>query len=167
MTATADTSTPSALPDALWDDLTAVFGDRPVRVLTVHQPHASLIAAAATVLDAKGTENRGWRIPPGPLVIYAGKQLDEHACRLPHVRRVLKAAGWQRISGLPRGALVCVVNVTGSHRADRGCCPLWGQPDQVHNQLTVLRAFPEPVPMRGKQGIWYLNRPVISNGVSL
>lgn len=150
--------TATTVLDTLWDDLLPVFGDRPVRVLTVHQPYGSLIAAAATVLDAKTVENRGWRIPPGPLVIHAGKKLDKVELRVPLVRRVLIQSGTHP-DDLPSGALVAMVNVTGSHRADRGCCPLWGQPDQVHNQLTVIRAFPEPVPMRGKQGIWYLTPP--------
>lgn len=151
---------PALLPtlNTAWDELLAIFGDQPMRALTVWQPWASAIAAAATVLDAKGTENRGWAIPPGPLMIHAGKKLDEDACRLPHVRRVLKAAGWQRISDLPRGALLCVVNVTGSHRST-GCCPLWGQPGQYHNQLTVIRELPAPIPMRGYQKLWTITRP--------
>lgn len=46
-----------------------------------------------------------------------------------------------------------MVNVTGSHRA-AGCCPIWGQADQFHNQLTVIRELPVPIPMRGYQKLW-------------
>lgn len=146
------------VPDAAWDEILAAFGDQPIRALTVWQPWASAIAAAETVLAAKTTENRGWRIPPGPLTIHAGKQLDESACRLPLVRQVLRDAGWRRIGDLPRGALVAVVRVTGSHRPGRNCCS-WGQLDQWHNDLAAVKALPKPIPMRGKQKLWTVPRP--------
>lgn len=144
--------------EAAWDEILAVFGDQPIRALTVHQPYASLIAAAATVLTGKTVENRSWIVPPGPLVIHAGKKLDEEAVCRPLVRDVLREAGWSRIEDLPRMALVAVVNVAGSHRENR-CCPMWGEPGQVHNQLTAVRALSEPIPMRGFQKVWTVPRP--------
>lgn len=141
---------------------------KPLRALTVWQPYASLIAAAATVADAKMTENRCW-VPSAavlgkgdPLAIHAGKRLDATVLADPLVQRVLRAAGWRGdlAKVLPRGAVVCTATLRGFHRAEQVlCCLPWGQTDQYHWELCDVEALADPVPAVGLQKLWWWTPP--------
>jgi hypothetical protein len=60
------------------------------------------------------------------------------------------------------GALVGSVLVTGCHHADdcatwdRGYCSLWAMPDQWHWELAGPEPLDEPIPIKGRLGLWRL-----------
>ena len=73
---------------------------------------------------------------------------------------------------LALGAVVAVATVAGCHVRDpkEGCgdgtyadgiiCSPWAMPDQFHWVLAAVRPLPEPVPCKGKQGLWSLPEDV-------
>ncbi|WP_405769228.1 ASCH domain-containing protein [Actinacidiphila glaucinigra] len=112
-----------------------------VRALTVRQPWAGAIAH-----QTKRVENRTWKLPAkyegARLLIHAGAQLDRGA-RLygPHLGVY--------------GAVVAVATLTGCHWAeDTRLCSPWSQDGTYHWTLDDVVALPEPVPAKGRLGLW-------------
>lgn len=116
-----------------------------LKVLTIIQPWASLI-----IDDGKTIENRGFKTRHrGLMGIHAGAKpvAPLHGWQREERTRALKALDHE----LPRGALlgvVEVVDVTQDHVSP------WAEPGQWHWVFANPRALPEPVPMRGKLGLW-------------
>lgn len=137
-----------------------------LRGLTVRQPWAWAIAAGG-----KDVENRTWTTRwRGRLLIHAGTALDEWGH---HEQRVL--AAWQALHGrpldyrtlaqLPRAAVVATADLVDVHPASGACClSPWGQRWQddtaerggIHHWvLADVHQLPEPIPARGRQGLWH------------
>ncbi len=133
-----------------------------MKALTLWQPWATLIAVGVKVI-----ETRGWGTPyRGPLAIHAASSEPAEVRRLmrfdePFIS-LLAAAGYKNPDVLPRGAVVataelfCVQHIVagfqlpkspelelGDYRAGRYA---WF--------LRNVQRLPEPVPCKGRQGLW-------------
>jgi activating signal cointegrator 1 len=146
-----------------------------VKAITIHQPWASLIA-----LGEKRFETRGWPTKyRGPIAIHAGLSLDRIAFVRAPVRAALLKHGILAIDDLPTGRMIATatledcLQVTRPYgeqslvnlKGDRTTL-LWGGllPDEYHFgdysdgryawSLTNVQTLPEPVPVKGQQGLW-------------
>lgn len=131
---------------------------RPLRALTIRQPWAACIATTA----GKNIENRLWPTRHrGPLAIHAGRTLDRFALNATAATVFHDLLPVQHIyadappPARALGAIIALTDLTDCHPA-RGCCAPWGtkEPDAHHWVLTGIRALPEPIPCRGRQGLW-------------
>lgn len=125
-----------------------------IRALTVKQPWASLIACGI-----KTVENRTWPIPAtwrdrGQLLIHAGVGFDRMALLRPEVRIELEAQSrpeWE----LPAGAVVAIAGKADCHEAEPDCCTSpYAASDGWHWTLADVRQLPDPVPAKGRLGLW-------------
>ncbi|WP_306324148.1 MULTISPECIES: ASCH domain-containing protein [unclassified Streptomyces] len=115
-----------------------------MRALTIRQPWAAAIAHAD-----KRVENRTWPTSyRGPLLIHAGKTVDQRSGRL--VAAVVR--GLQ----MDLGAVIAVARITGCHDSsgERTLCSLWAAEGQFHHVLDEVTALPLPIPWKGAQGLW-------------
>ena len=148
-----------------------------MKALTILQPWASLIQ-----IGAKRIETRSWTSTyRGPLAIHAGKGATTDVIRLTFTepfKSVLRAAGYQFFSVLPRGALIATCQLVSviptATLTERGVYE-WTDPDgrDYHYELTEqerafgdyrpgryawlladVQALPTPVPVRGSLGLW-------------
>jgi hypothetical protein len=131
-----------------------------MRALTITQPWAAAIAAAAIAPGHKTTENRTWTTRyRGTLLIHAGQRFDHDAVALEHdahhVWAALAAVLPEAPGALDRGAIIATARLTDCHPAD-DCCAPWGEqrPGVRHWMLADIRPLPEPVPARGRLGLW-------------
>lgn len=123
-----------------------------MRCISVRQPWAYLILEGG-----KNVENRTWRTGyRGPLLIHASRQWASHE---PGSRRQADMVSAIRIEGklvqwppnLPRGAIVGMVELVGyASRVDNP----WAEPGMCYWLLEDPLPFPEPIPYRGKQGLF-------------
>jgi hypothetical protein len=151
-----------------------------MKVLTLTQPYANLVA-----IGAKRIETRSWEtLYRGPLAIHAGKGLRPvggkqglmELCRSEPFRSVLLAAGYLGTPALPLGAIVATCELVDCRRIPAILPDAWGYltPDradewQLTDQerafgdytpgrfawlLSNVRALPEPVPCKGALGLW-------------
>jgi hypothetical protein len=113
-----------------------------MKALTVRQPYANAI-----VHGEKRTENRSQRTH------YRGALLI-HAALAPHGSGVASAElggdGWPD----QRGAIIGVAELADCHRATDSCCTPWGFTGYWHWQLGKVTALAQPVPAKGKLGLW-------------
>jgi hypothetical protein len=118
----------------------------PQVALSVWQPWAYLL-----VTGLKDTENRRWRTKyRGRLWIHASQRLDENAYF------ALSSSGVSLPEHLPRGALVGAVELVGCVRDSSS---RWAEPGCWHWQVGRAWALPEPIPMRGRQGLFRVELP--------
>lgn len=112
-----------------------------IRALTVRQPWAGAIAH-----QDKRVENRTWKLPAryegARLLIHAGAQPDRNAeVRGEHLDVY--------------SAVVAVATITGCHWSDEWqCCGYWAFERAYHWTLADVIALPEPVPAKGRLGLW-------------
>lgn len=152
-------------------------GERGMRALTVKQPWAHFIAK-----QQKTVENRTWPTDyRGLLAIHAGAYSgwDKGAESSPVALEAWKHwAG--TVNGIVRtpltrgdaasfftfGAVIAVAELAGCHfgpdfagmcGATRPLCSPWAVRDQWHWVLEGVRRLDEPVPVRGKLGLWRLS----------
>ena len=120
-----------------------------MRALSLWQPWASLMYD-----ERKKIETRGWEmLYRGPLAIHAAKTVDKEYCEE-------FGYDWRTI---PRGAILCIVGVQGCVRFPHELAP----PDEYGDfeegrygiLTTMLKKFPEPIPCKGHQGIWFWKEP--------
>jgi len=110
-----------------------------MRALTIRQPWASLI-----ICGEKDVENRTWTTRyRGLLAIHAGQRFDRDL--QPWQRNIVA-----RIDDLPRGAIIGVVQLMD---VVRDSSSRWAEPQSYHWVLSEPRPI-EPVPMRGRLGLW-------------
>ncbi|HEY6117669.1 MAG TPA: hypothetical protein VI172_17075 [Candidatus Dormibacteraeota bacterium] len=112
-----------------------------LRALTIRQPWAGAIAH-----QTKRVENRTWKLPAkhegARILIHAGAQRDKWAVVYGEHLDVY-------------GAVVAVATITGCHWSDDGtCCGPWGQDGVYHWTLDDVIALNEPIPAKGRLGIW-------------
>lgn len=107
-----------------------------LKALTVRQPWAAHI-----IHSGKDVENRTWLTNyRGPLVIHAGRRVDEAAPPFD--------------GPVPRGALigmVDLVDVVGDHPSP------WADPGRWHWVLANPHPFPHPISYRGRPGLFELD----------
>lgn len=132
-----------------------------MKAISLWQPWATLVA-----IGAKQYETRHWSTPyRGPLIIHAAQRWGIEQRELLLVapfRERLEAAGYVGMPGLPFGAFLCVVDLIEIVPTEEVINFLSEQeiafgnylPRRFAWKLTNVRAFPEPVPARGRQGLW-------------
>ena len=147
----------------------------PVPAITLWQPWASLVA-----VGAKTSETRSWR-PPASLV---GEGLAIHAAaRPPRLSECPPGVSWPWTQGLPLGAVVATATLVDAFEVDtftmvggqcwKGGCGISSDPaGYISREVRVdglghyafgrwvrmladVVALDEPIPARGRQGIWY------------
>ncbi|MGW8702866.1 ASCH domain-containing protein [Streptomyces eurythermus] len=122
------------------------------RALTIRQPWAGAIAH-----QAKRVENRTWKLPAkhegARILIHAAASTYAAVGRL----RVIEVTGrepddlWEDV----RGAFIAVATLSGCHWSEDGtCCAPWGFARAYHWTLTDVVALDQPIPEKGRLGIW-------------
>jgi|GEM_PF-843725 len=144
-----------------------------MKALSLWQPWASLV-----VHRLKQYETRGWACPPSligkPIAIHATKALpaeareivedEDYADEFDLAFRLMGAKG---LDSLPRGAVLGVARVVSCQRAsdveDRLSVreATFGNygPGRFAWRLEVVERFAEPIPAKGRQGIWEWTDP--------
>ena len=139
-----------------------------MKSISLWQPWATLIA-----VGAKTYETRHWSTPyRGPLIIHAAKKWDRDLYSFTLMSPFAKCLheGGYRVGGgydtkgntLPLGAFVCVVDLAEIIPTEDVRDSLSEQEQAFGNyasgrfawRLDNVRAFPEPAPARGYQGLW-------------
>ena len=121
-----------------------------MRALSLWQPWASLI------YDGRKTiETRHWEmLYRGPLAIHAAMKVERGACED-------FGYDWKTI---PRGGVLCIVEVTGCVRFPHELAPPDPYGDFSEGRfgflLRMLKKFPAPIPTKGMQGIWNWSDPL-------
>jgi hypothetical protein len=136
-----------------------------VKALTVQQPWAWAIAKGYKLI-----ENRTWSTPHrGPLAIHAGKTWDqdsipevlhrlrEHGIRTPQTfKDELPLAGVGAVIASADLVSICLESYRWPRRGLSTVCQCgdWAAGGQYHWQLANVRALAEPVPAKGRLGLW-------------
>lgn len=146
-----------------------------MRAITVRPPWSEAI-----IRLGKDTENRSRNIAGsyrGLLAIHAGLRYDLSAHDFREYRVVRNiAAGWGGYTPADtRGAIVGVVELVEVHHAsdcatrgedDMGdwvdMCSRWALEDCHHLVLVNPRPLPDPIPYRGRLGLWHLPDQIIT-----
>lgn len=143
-----------------------------MKALTIHQPWATLIARGE-----KWLEVRSWATDlRGMVAIHASSRRDRAAELLAEHREAwprLREHGLDDLDQLPFGAVVAVAVIAGVHRISARrpigvdetrpeylrqhlALHLWPEGHFAWELEQVVR-LPEPVPCRGRQGLWELD----------
>lgn len=131
------------------------------RALTVHQPYATSLVRGVKPIENRSQPTRysGW------LLIHAGVSTvpDDEA------RLVARLGGPPDPTAVPRGAFVGAITIADCHRAEDcrepvdveapgvlayGHCSPWAHPSGWHWIVDRSIEFDDPLPARGKQGLW-------------
>lgn len=134
-----------------------------MKAITLWQPHATLVA-----IGVKKFETRSWSTHyRGPLIIHAAKRFEDSEVRLcfdEPFRTCLQQAGYRKASDLPLGAAIAMVDLIDILPVEQVVGKIDGrelafgnyQPGRFAWELANLLSFPNPIPMRGRQGLWTL-----------
>lgn len=148
-----------------------------MRVLTLTQPWASLVA-----IGAKRYETRGWKAPPGPLAIHAGKNLAPvggvgglvaRCAEEPFFSTLFNGGPFRDPTDLPRGVVLCVVDVGYCVPTERVIAgederfEITAAPHELafgdYSEgrfawaLYNLHGLPTPLRARGRQKLWTID----------
>ncbi|MGV9536576.1 ASCH domain-containing protein [Streptosporangium sandarakinum] len=122
-----------------------------MRAITVKQPWAWAITHGG-----KDIENRTWNtLHRGPLAIHAGARWDGEDA----VARVFELTG-AYVLKTTTSAVVAVVDLIDVCEVDDCQCGTWAIRFQRHWKLANPRPLAEPVPCRGRLGLWSLPEDV-------
>ena len=125
-----------------------------MRAITVRQPWA-----CAIVYWGKNPENRSRNIAGsyrGPVLIHAGRQVDETAWHHEMVRDALNRCddSWVLEEQLETGVVLGVADLVDVHQPTPWCSP-WGDPHAgVHLGFANPRPLATPIPAKGRLGLW-------------
>lgn len=120
-----------------------------MKALTLHRPWSFAVAHLG-----KDVENRGWRTNHrGQIAIHGGKRWDYDAAAL-----IFGISGNYPVQTAQ--GVVAVANLTEVHGAEE-CgfglsCSYWALAHGWHWILADVIPLPEPVPCKGRQGLWTL-----------
>jgi hypothetical protein len=118
--------------------------------LTLRLPWAHLIA-----FHGKNVENRGWMPPEHVhrLLVHSGKGWDRDAEQMLRDRNL-------DIDGVQPSAIVAVADLAFACDTSRTtptvvcACGEWAMAGQCHWNLANVHYLPDPVPAKGRQGLW-------------
>jgi hypothetical protein len=109
-----------------------------MRALTIRQPWADAIAH-----QTKRIENRTWKTNYRGLVLI-------HAAAAPDPAAIIYGPRPD-----VRSAIIAIAEIDDCHYSTDGqCCGPWGQENIYHWHLCEVRTLPEPVPCKGRLGLW-------------
>lgn len=158
-------------PSASWRSKSCRWKGRrcAIKTLSLTQPFASLVA-----LGEKRIETRSWSTTHrGILAIHAAKAIPRHErelCYTPPFVSVLRRHDL-RVSQLPRGAIVAVAvlrHILPTGQAGRFWVDDLPEQERAFGNYTAgrygwflytIRALREPIPARGKLGLWEWSPP--------
>lgn len=140
-----------------------------IRAITIRQPYAWAI-----VHGGKDVENRSRNIAGsyrGPVAIHTALQWDEQALAAMNEQEGVWEGVRHEQFDTVMGAFIGVVDLVDVHYCvvnqgkylcldcsfPRRACSHWAMGDQYHLVLANPRPLPEPVPHRGKLGLWRIN----------
>lgn len=146
-----------------------------MKVISVIQPWAQLLA-----LGEKRYETRHWQtFYRGPIAIHASRQTDEalYMCRMPSYWRLLEKHGIAHTSELGWGAIIATATLIACHPTSYDFWKtLHGNEQEVMLgdfsggryawELRDVRLLPEPIPARGKPGLWDFDDALIRKAVA-
>lgn len=126
-----------------------------IPALSIWRPWTTLI-----LHYRKDVENRLWSTQyRGPLYIHGAQKVQTSAYRVAHEYGIGLApdpdAHPMGILGLVDLVDVCDVTVAAREAGMCDCNERWAILGHCHWRLDNPRPFPEPVPCRGAQGLWY------------
>ena len=137
-----------------------------MRALTLIQPWATYIAHYG-----KDVENRTWPPPRSVwgqrIAIHAGLRFDADAFP-PPLLGDRDGSLWRRMVALragdvPRGAIVATAIVAGlALQPDVASTNPWKVPGQWGWQLLDAVALAEPIPCKGRQGLWEVPAEIVA-----
>ena len=130
-----------------------------MKALTLTQPWATLVAEGR-----KAIETRSWRTPyRGALAIHAAKGIPLIA------REFAREFTAHRVEPLPRGAVLCYIDLTDCVPTESVVCSLSADErcfgDYAPGRWAwlfdpaSLRVLPEPIPARGALSLWEWEAP--------
>ena len=148
-----------------------------MKTLTLTQPWATLV-----IYGFKKYETRSWATSyRGPLAIHAAKGLADMTeaaflalCEEEPFRSALLRCGYEDPAKLPRGAVLgqCELTTCRPMLGAGGALADWVHalsaqerafgnyaPERYGFRLASPVAYPEPIPARGKLGLWEWNKP--------
>lgn len=140
-----------------------------MRGLSVRQPHASLMAAGAKVI-----ETRTWRTTYRGLVAIHASSLYPHWCRELECLPAFAAALSGVARPLPTGSVIAVAELLDCARVETMRERLLGSRELVFGdfsagrygwQFAYVRALRSPVPIKGKLGLWSIP-PDVAIGIA-
>ena len=144
-----------------------------VRVITLHQPWASLMA-----IEAKKFETRSWATAHrGLLAIHAAKTKKGRASCGRLITNTLTRAGYATFDHLPFGCVLALMSLRTTHRTEvlRSSVHVseaersfgdWS--DGRHAwQMEMVHRYDPPIPARGHQGFWWWEMPTIEERVDM
>lgn len=130
-----------------------------MKAISLWQPWATLMA-----IGAKNWETRSWDTQHrGPLLIHAAKRwtrVQRDFANHPLVRKALEAAGYHSSDLLPRGGIVCCVELLETLPADDTGLPRLEQivgdfgPDRFMWRCKLIRRYEPMIPLIGRQGLF-------------
>lgn len=132
-----------------------------MKALTVRQPWCWAIARGF-----KTVENRTWATQyRGPLAIHASQAWDTHPDAIRIVKDTMRAQGIQPVGSIRDDyplsrisvvvAVVDLVDICSAGLGGEECeCGLWAADGQAHWQLANACPLAEPVPAKGRLGLW-------------
>jgi hypothetical protein len=141
----------------------------PLYALTLWQPHATLMAIEAKIIETRHWPAPRWLIGQ-PLAIHAAKTPPpgfRDTCRRPEILAALKGAGYLTPQELPLGEVLCVVRVLGCAytetlanglRADELAFGNY-TPGRWGWVTELLHRFEPGIPARGAQSLWRWTPP--------
>lgn len=119
-----------------------------MRALTIRQPWADAIAHGE-----KRIENRTWATRHrGDFLIHAAAAEDRNA--LP----AEMTEAWPDT----RSGVIAVAGLVEVHFANGRCCQKWGFPEVYHWELANVRRLAEPVPCKGRLGLWTPSQDIVT-----
>lgn len=139
-----------------------------IPALSLNPPWDLLVA-----IGAKKIETRNWNTYyRGPLAIHATKGIgllgDEYGlydqCMIEPFRGALRAAGYTKVREWPRGAIVAVCTLADTFQFTKANTANLSEqelafgdftPGRYGFRLANVHMLPEPIPARGKQGLWH------------
>lgn len=127
-----------------------------MKCLSIQQPWGSLICGGI-----KDVENRSWRVndAPGRILIHAGKSMRFNPEELPlffdvRMSNAITCGYVPEIEDMPMGALIGYADIVGFTEE---CTSDWAQEGHGAEwkwQIENARLFKEPIPYRGRQGLF-------------
>lgn len=148
-----------------------------MRCISLWQPHATLwVAGRDGGPGPKRYETRHWRMPfkPGEVIaVHAAKRWNPEMAALAlsePFRSTLSCLGYPGERTLYRGGIVGLVQIGGTREmtpdliaqqtpAERAF-GFW-EAGRFATEATKARELPDPIPLRGQQGVWTLPHDVI------